>query len=206
VLRLPTFWCAPNFAYLMAHDAREEILREPGVRAVRVRLRDHMYSDEIGAGVTAGSPFDTVFPGQTEGGDLVELRGLFRAKAFGMRQEQLVHFLMEQHLSAAEIVGLKVQDVLDSSDRSGLVLRVGDQRRLLRGGAPLARLYLERRARLGLGSTDLITTVGGEPVVAAALSDQLRAARRQRVSMTFNALMCRGLLEERYGLSHREKL
>ena len=36
VLRLPTFWCAPNFAYLMAYDAREQALRVSGVREVRV--------------------------------------------------------------------------------------------------------------------------------------------------------------------------
>ena len=36
VLRLPTFWCAPNFAYLMAYDARAQVLSLPGVRDVRV--------------------------------------------------------------------------------------------------------------------------------------------------------------------------
>ena len=45
VLRLPTFWCAPNFAYLMAVDARDATLRLPGVRQVHVALKDHMYSD-----------------------------------------------------------------------------------------------------------------------------------------------------------------
>ena len=64
VLRLPTFWCAPNFAYLMAFDAREVTLRVPGVRQVRVVLKDHMYSDEISTGISAGQPFDEVFPGQ----------------------------------------------------------------------------------------------------------------------------------------------
>ena len=30
-LRLPTPFCAPNFAYLMAHDAKEALLSVPGV-------------------------------------------------------------------------------------------------------------------------------------------------------------------------------
>jgi metal-sulfur cluster biosynthetic enzyme len=205
VLRLPTFWCAPNFAYLMAHDARQEILREPGVRSVRVRLRDHVYSDEISTGVSAGSPFDAIFPGQSEGNDLAELRGLFRAKAFGMRQEQLLRFLLDHGLSAAEIVDITLDDVRDTSDRSGLVLRVGCDVRQLRGGAPLARAYLERRSRLGLRGRYLITTVDDEPIAAAALPDHMQATRRLRVSMTFNALMCRGLVKERYGLGHREE-
>src|SRR5258708_1239026 len=67
VLRLPTFWCAPNFAYLMAFDAREQALRVPGVRQVRVVLKDHMYSDEISTGISAGQPFDQVFAGQADG-------------------------------------------------------------------------------------------------------------------------------------------
>src|SRR5438105_12291140 len=60
VLRLPTFWCAPNFAYLMALDARVATLQVPGVRQVRVVLKDHMYSDEISTGISAGLPFDEV--------------------------------------------------------------------------------------------------------------------------------------------------
>src|SRR5438094_9890393 len=70
VLRLPTFWCAPNFAYLMAYDAREQTLRVPGVRHVQVVLKDHMYSEEISRGVSAARNFDDVFPGQADGEDV----------------------------------------------------------------------------------------------------------------------------------------
>ena len=38
VLRLPTFMCAPNFAFLMAADARAAALGVPGVRDVKVNL------------------------------------------------------------------------------------------------------------------------------------------------------------------------
>src|SRR5690606_30704090 len=54
-LRLPTYFCAPNFAYLMAADAREAVSAVPGVRQVRVRLLDHFASEEINAGVAADS-------------------------------------------------------------------------------------------------------------------------------------------------------
>ncbi len=91
VLRLPTFWCAPNFAYLMASDARKAVLQVPGVHEVRVTLRDHMYSDEI----SSGKPFAEAFGDQAESDDMAELRQLFNRKAFGMRQEQLVRFLQE---------------------------------------------------------------------------------------------------------------
>ncbi len=196
VLRLPTFWCAPNFAYLMALDARAVTLKVPGVHQVRVVLKDHMYSDEISTGISAGQRFDEVFPGQADGEDVGELRALFHGKAFGMRQEQLARFLLDAGLTADEVVGLRLEDVLDTSNASGLRLQVGAQPRLVRGGAPLARAYLERRSRVGLNSGG--TTVEGTSIAAAELAEYLQCGRRQRISMTFNAVMCRGLLETRY--------
>src|SRR5438105_12025875 len=142
VLRLPTFWCAPNFAYLMAYDAREEALQVPGVNEVNVVLKDHMCSDEISSGVSAGDAFSAVFPGQTDGDDLGELRALFRGKAFGMRQEQLVRFLLEAGMTAGEITALRPRDIIDSSDSGGVRLNVNGAERVFRGGAPLARAYL----------------------------------------------------------------
>lgn len=187
VLRLPTFWCAPNFAYLMASDARRAALNVPGVREARVVLKDHMYSSEITSGVSGGESFTRIFGEQADGDDVGELRALFRGKAFGMRQEQLVRFLLGAGMSPRDIVEL----------------HVGDADRLVRGAGPLVNAYLERRRRVGLAVDDgalLITTIEGAPISAEGLEPYLQATRRQRISMTFNALMCRGLLETRYGL------
>jgi site-specific recombinase XerD len=144
-----------------------------------------------------------VFPGQADGEDVGELRALFHGKAFGMRQEQLARFLLDAGLTADEVVGLRVEDVLDTSNQSGLRLQIGDRALLLRGGAPLARAYLERRQRLGFDDTNtawLITNRNGEPIAADELSEYLQCGRRERISMTFNAVMCKGLLETRYDL------
>jgi hypothetical protein len=164
----------------MAHDARAAVLRVPGVRGVRVTLRDHMYSDEI----SSGKPFAEAFGDQAESDDLAELRQLFNRKAFGMRQEQLVHFLQQVGLSAHEIVALRTDNVLP------------------RGAAPLLRQYLQRRTRLGINGDALITDVHGRVITAHSLDTHLREQRRQRISMTFNALMCKGLLNTRYELPH----
>ena len=43
VLRLPTPQCAPNFAFLMAADARNAVRRLPGVRGVTVLLRGPLH-------------------------------------------------------------------------------------------------------------------------------------------------------------------
>jgi metal-sulfur cluster biosynthetic enzyme len=208
VLRLPTFWCAPNFAYLMAHDARQAVLGVDGVREVRVVLKDHMYSDEITSGVSAGKSFDHVFEGQTENEDIEGLRRVFYAKAFGMRQEQLVRALFQDGLTQAEVVGLRVGDLVDVSDRSGLRLTIHGEARVVRGAAPLARAYLSRRERLGLSvaaEACLITRVDGRAIHPDNLDVYLQQTRKQRISMTFNALMCRGLLETRYGLEPSRK-
>jgi metal-sulfur cluster biosynthetic enzyme len=93
-LRLPTYFCAPNFAYLMVADAREAILSVPGVRWANVILDDHYASDEINGGVNEGQGFDGAFPGETEGPNLGELRSIFQRKSFVSRQEKLCRALL----------------------------------------------------------------------------------------------------------------
>ena len=43
-LRLPTYFCAPNFAFLMVDDARAAVLALDGVGDVRIVLEDHFAS------------------------------------------------------------------------------------------------------------------------------------------------------------------
>src|SRR5437667_11410661 len=45
--KLPTYWCSPNFAYLMAGDLRARIGGLPGIRTAHVELVDHCADDEI---------------------------------------------------------------------------------------------------------------------------------------------------------------
>ncbi len=63
-LRLPTSWCAVNFAYLMAEDVRRTLLRMEGIRQVTVRLGDHCAAEEIEAAVNDGRAFAEAFPGE----------------------------------------------------------------------------------------------------------------------------------------------
>src|SRR5262252_1157593 len=46
-LRLPTSWCAVNFAFLMAEDVRHALLAVEGIRWVTVSLGDHCAANEI---------------------------------------------------------------------------------------------------------------------------------------------------------------
>jgi metal-sulfur cluster biosynthetic enzyme len=88
-LRLPTPQCAPNFAFLMAADARAAVLRVPGVRSASVVLEDHYTGEEINTAVARGSGFGDAFPGETEG-SLDALRALFQRKALLARQSRLL--------------------------------------------------------------------------------------------------------------------
>ena len=61
-IRLPTPQCAPNFAFLMAADARAAVRRLPGMRHVSVRLEDHYTGQEINDALARGDGFTGAFP------------------------------------------------------------------------------------------------------------------------------------------------
>jgi len=84
-IRLPTPQCAPNFAFLMAADARTAVRRLPDVREVSIVLEDHYTGEEINTALARGDGFGSAFPGETAG-DLSALRELFQRKALLARQ------------------------------------------------------------------------------------------------------------------------
>jgi metal-sulfur cluster biosynthetic enzyme len=180
-LRLPTYFCAPNFAYLMVADAREAVLSVPGVRRARVVLDDHYASGEINGGVNEEHGFDGAFSGETEGPDLEELRTIFRRKSFVSRQEQLCRALLSEGRSPLELAAMRLGDMPPSQDLDK---------------------YLERRRELGLDvseSAPLVVDPDGNRVPEDAVVQHLRFAKTVRVSIEGNAGLCRGLLETRYG-------
>src|SRR5258708_32538731 len=93
-LRLPTSWCAVNFAYLMAEDIRRALLMVEGVRRVTIRLGGHCAAEEIEAAVNDGRPFSEAFP-REGAGSLAELRITFLRKRVLGRQHRLFRALRE---------------------------------------------------------------------------------------------------------------
>ncbi|MGI8449183.1 MAG: iron-sulfur cluster assembly protein, partial [Streptosporangiaceae bacterium] len=79
-LRLPTYFCAPNFAFLMVADAYDAVTATPGVRRAEIVLEDHFASDAINGGVAARAGFAQSFDGEAVG-ELHELRADFLRKA-----------------------------------------------------------------------------------------------------------------------------
>jgi metal-sulfur cluster biosynthetic enzyme len=186
-LRLPTYFCAPNFAYLMVADAHAAALSVPGVERARIFLDDHYASEEINGGVNERQGFDGAFPGETEGPDLEALRTTFRRKSFVSRQEQLCRDLRAAGHSSEELANMRLEDLPPSEE---------------------FETYLNRRAELGLdvsAGAPLVVDPDGNRVPEEAVVQHLRFAKTVRVSIEGNANLCRGLLSTRYGIPQREE-
>jgi metal-sulfur cluster biosynthetic enzyme len=181
-LWLPTYFCAPNFAYVMASDAKTAVRAVDGVTDVEIRLIDHHASGEINGGLAAGKDFDETFPDETAGSGLTELRMRFDRKAFVARQLEVYRRLTEDGMTPADILRLTIADLPDTAE---------------------ARRYLDRRGRVGLDASDgavFLVDLEGKAITADTLDRHLIFARTVSVSIEGNASFCRGLLAARYGI------
>jgi metal-sulfur cluster biosynthetic enzyme len=179
-LRLPTYFCAPNFAYLMVADAYDVVSVLPGVRLTTVVLEDHFASDVINDGVAAQAGFVRSFDGEAVA-ELDQLRAKFLRKAVMAGTDQVCRPLLAAGKDPAALLAMTLGEVPPSR--------------------PLSRLR-ERRAGLGLPAGDqaplLIDPVTGAAVTADALPLHLRKAKVTRVSIEANSGICRGMLRHRY--------
>ena len=64
--RLPTYWCAANFSFLMADDMRRAVSALGWVESVSVVLGEHMYADKINAGLARGLSFQETFGAEAD--------------------------------------------------------------------------------------------------------------------------------------------
>jgi metal-sulfur cluster biosynthetic enzyme len=179
-LRLPTYFCAPNFAFLMVADAYDAVSAMPGVRRAEVVLEDHFAADAINGGVAARAGFARSFDGEAVG-ELHELRADFLRKAVLAGTDQVCRPLLASGVTRAALAAMTLGDVPPSRE--------------------LDRLR-QRRADLGLPAGDdaalLVEPLTGAPIPADELPLHLRRARTTRVSVEANTSICRGMLRHRY--------
>lgn len=179
-LRLPTYFCAPNFAFLMVADAYEAVTAVPGVSRAEIVLEDHFASDAINGGVAARAGFVSSFEGLAES-ELDSLRRDFVRKAVLAGTDRVCRPLVAAGRTGADLASLTLGDAPPSGDRERL---------------------RARRAELGLPSDDgsplLLDPVTGEAVAAQALPLHLHKARLTRVGAEANSGICRGMLRDRY--------
>jgi len=179
-LRLPTYFCAPNFAYLMVADAYDAVTKVPGVTAAEVILEDHFASDAINAGVAAQAGFVNSFDGEAVA-ELGDLRAQFLRKAVMAGTDQVCRPLLAAGVTTDEL----------------LVLTLG----AIPASEQLDRLRA-RRAELGLpagnSSPLLIDPQTGARIDAAAVPLHLRKARVTRAGIEANTAICSGMFKVRY--------
>jgi metal-sulfur cluster biosynthetic enzyme len=178
-LRLPTFFCAPNFSWLMVADAHDAVSAVPGVTAVDIALVDHFVAEVINQGVAARAGFVAAFPGEAVE-ELDDLRAEFLRKAALAGQEKVARPLVNAGVTPEELAGLRLGAVPPSPD--------------------LDRLRA-RRSQVGLPAGDdapLLLHPDGEPVTTDQVPLHLRRARLTGVSIESNGGFCRDLLAKRY--------
>jgi metal-sulfur cluster biosynthetic enzyme len=178
-LRLPTYFCAPNFAYLMVADANDAVRGVDGVSSVSVVLEEHFASAEINAGVAAGSGFVESFPDEATA-ELDELRSTFRRKAHTACLERACQKLLAAGWTVEGLADARLVDLPPSYERESLI---------------------RRRADIGLPIHDeerIFVDDSGCPVPAGKVPMRLRFAQTVRVSIDGNGHFCRGLLATRY--------
>jgi metal-sulfur cluster biosynthetic enzyme len=179
-LRLPTYFCAPNFAYLMVADAHDAVARLDGVGAVHVSLEDHFAASEINAGVAAHAGFVASFDGLAEA-ELDDLRRDFLRKAMLAAQDRVVRPMLATGVRPDMLATMKLGDVSPSAE--------------------LDRLRT-RRVELGVPAGDddpLLVDVRGTGVARDEVRVHLHRTRTVRVSIDANGDYCRQLLRQRYG-------
>ena len=180
LLRLPTYFCAPNFAFLMVADAYDAVSLVPGIRETVVELTDHFAADVINTGVAARSGFRATFDGEAAA-ELDDLRADFLRKAVLAGTDRLCRTMLTAGTTPAALPGLTLGDAPAGGDRDRL---------------------RARRRELGLPHADadplVIDPVTGLPVGPADLRRHLGLARLTRVSQEANSGVCRGMLRARY--------
>jgi metal-sulfur cluster biosynthetic enzyme len=183
--RLPTYWCAANFSFLMADDMRNAVKELPWVADISVVLGDHMYADQINAGLARGLTFQETFGAEADG-DLDELRRTFLLKAFQRRQAALLAHLIEAGHHAARLIEMTLDELV--------VLKVDE------AGARLRTRYLERRPIIADATSRAFVDAEGNPLQAETLSTYVRTLRRVDINAEFNSALCRGLLHARFDM------
>ncbi|WP_406296560.1 iron-sulfur cluster assembly protein [Streptomyces sp. NBC_00624] len=187
-LRLPTYFCAPNFAWLMVEDARRSLSGLSWAGECRVILEDHFASDEINEGVGCGKAFAEAFPGLADPDRMEELRAVFLRKGHLAAQARLGRRLLERGWTLRQLADAVLADL---PERLTVTLR-------------------KRRSLLGLPThpgAPLFADEQGNAVPTVALERHLRRGRTAGVGIEANTQVCEGLLATRYGAAegHRKE-
>lgn len=186
--RLPTYWCSPNFAFLMLDDVRKALDALSWSPSYHLTLHDHMFAEEVNAGIAEGRSFAEIFGALAEDTDLEDLREKFRLKAFKRRQEAVILDLKGLGIADSEIVRMTLS-MLDA------IIPGSEQAR--KHKVRYRQALLQRWPDLGPRDAAVVNC-DGERIAREALPAHLADLRGVRINMEFNGALCRGLKHTRY--------
>ncbi|MBR71457.1 MAG: hypothetical protein CMM30_00750 [Rhodospirillaceae bacterium] len=181
--RLPTAWCSPNFAWLMASGIQNEISNLPWVKNVQPILRDHIFGDKINEGLTAGNSFGEVFAGEANG-DIEEVKKKFIIKAFQRRQELVIKDLLKEGIKVSELLSMNLNDLRSfnySNDEA-------DNNR---------HRYIEAHGNVTASNSAAFIDENEEQIKLENFKIRMEKLRATRLNMEFTGSVCRSLLKVR---------
>jgi len=194
-----TFWCSPNFVYMMLEEARDVVSTVAGISEVRVRLEGHHDSDRINLGINSRKSFSECYESEANG-NLVELNRMIRTRALRSRLHAMAATLSKYGLSPDQLLELSLPDVSSNGDsvvvKSPVVtLSISDVEDVKR-----VSRYLRLRERIGPRDGPLVVwDLDGNSPKRDEFRSVLEEARLARANFSFNAELCRALLSARLG-------
>jgi metal-sulfur cluster biosynthetic enzyme len=201
-LVLPTAWCSPAFAWMMATGARDEVEDLPGIEECTVRLTDHMHEAEINRGVNEGLSFAEAFPDAEDG--IEEVRRTLDEKARMGRQHRAVEILREAGIEPEQIVSLRQSDV--SLDDEQALVSLADGGLVVPVPAEPMTEYLQKAKAVGLVTDPadrLFATSEGDPIPPTEFEAVQRRARLAKTNANGQGSVCAALNEARNGTAER---
>lgn len=203
---LPTAWCSPAFAWMMASDAKAAIESIAGVDSAEIVLRDHMHETEINTGVNENQSFADAFP-DADGG-LEAVRATLDHKARLARQYDAVETLRAAGLSPAQIVSLTPSD-LDREAADGRIhIHLAEGSFGITVDAEPIEEYLEMATADGcLTGPDepLFRMPEGEPIDESMFELLRRRTRSAKVNVNGQGTVCEALNESRRGIERADE-
>lgn len=195
-LVLPTAWCSPAFAWMMATGARDEIEDLPEIETATIRLEDHMHAAGINRGVNGRLAFENVFEDADD--DIEAVRRTLAEKARMSRQYHAIGALREAGLDDEQVVTLTRDEIeIDERDENGIAaISLANGAFAVSVPAEPVSEYLDKASEVGIVSdpTDRVfATADEEPIETDELDRVQHRARLTGATVTGQGAICEGL-------------
>ena len=194
-----TFWCSPNFVYMMLEEARDVVSNIRGVSEVRVRLEGHHDAERINEGINARKSFSECYPSEANG-DLEALNRMIRTRTLRSRLHSMVSAMSRSGIAPIDLLGVSRGDVV--TDGEDFVVTVRGEPHRISEPADVRRVARYLSFLDGLGVTHgplVIWDLDGTPPQEGELASTLALSRAAKSNFGLNAELCRALLSARMG-------